>query len=34
MKFREFISEEVISNGSEEYITGIKDIKIPLYTRI
>lgn len=27
MKFREFISEEVISNGSEEYITSIKDIK-------
>lgn len=27
MKFREFISEEVTSNGSEEYITSIKDIK-------
>lgn len=27
MNFREFISEEVTSNGSEEYITSIKDIK-------
>jgi len=27
MKFSEFIGEEVTSNGSEEYITGIKDIK-------
>ena len=27
MKFREFISEEVISKGSEEYVTSIKDVK-------
>ena len=27
MKFSDFLSEDITSNGSEEYITNIKDIK-------